>query len=213
MGEAERERMVRHQIAGRGIGDPRVLDAMRAVPREAFVPEAQRPHAYDDNPLPIGEGQTISQPYIVARMAEAAAIAPTDHVLEVGAGSGYAAAILSRLAARVHAIERLPALADRAGATLRARGFDNVTIRAGDGTLGWSEAAPFDAIIVSAGGPSVPEALRAQLAPGGRLVMPVGSDPSLQRLIRLTRSGESWQEDDLGPVRFVPLIGAQGWPG
>ncbi len=210
--DEDRARMVERQVAARGVSDPRVLDAMRVVPREAFVPPGQAARAHADGPLPIGEGQTISQPYIVALMAEAARIGPGDRVLEVGAGSGYAAAVLSRLAARVFAVERLSALAEAAAERLARLGCANVAVRAGDGTLGWPEAAPFDAIVVSAGGPEVPEALMAQLAPGGRLVMPVGRDEGIQRLLRLTRSRDGWVEDDLGAVRFVPLIGAQGWP-
>jgi protein-L-isoaspartate(D-aspartate) O-methyltransferase len=208
-----RRRMVRRQIAGRGIADRRVLAAMETVPREAFLPEAMQEFAYEDTPLPIEEGQTISQPYIVARMAEAADVGPGDRVLEVGAGSGYAAAVLGELAGRVFTIERHPALADLARARLRQLGYDNVEVLTGDGTLGWPEQAPFDAIIATAGGPRVPDTWRAQLAVGGRLVMPVGETPTIQRLIRLTRtSAETWHEEQIEEVRFVPLIGEQGWP-
>jgi protein-L-isoaspartate(D-aspartate) O-methyltransferase len=211
--DEDRARMVATQIAARGVRDARVLDAMRAVPREAFVDPQRTDEAYTDMPLAIGHGQTISQPYIVAAMAEAAAIRPGDTVLEVGAGSGYAAAVVSRLAARVHAIERIPELAQAAAAHLQALGIGNVEVRVGDGTLGWPEAAPFDAIIVSAGGPEAPPALLAQLAIGGRLVIPVGSGPHRQNLLRITRTTPDRTEtDDLGPVSFVPLIGAQGWP-
>ncbi len=205
--------MVRRQIAGRGIADRRVLAAMEKVPREAFLAEAMQEFAYEDTPLPIEEGQTISQPYIVARMAEAADVGPGDRVLEIGAGSGYAAAVLGELAGRVFTIERHPALADLARARLRQLGYDNVEVRTGDGTLGWPEQAPFDAIIATASGPRVPEAWRAQLAVEGRLVMPVGETPTHQRLIRLTRTGpETWHEEEIEEVRFVPLIGEQGWP-
>jgi protein-L-isoaspartate(D-aspartate) O-methyltransferase len=207
-----RRRMVRRQIAGRGIGDLRVLAAMEKVPREAFLPDAMREFAYEDTPLPIEEGQTISQPYIVARMAEAAHIGAGDRVLEIGAGSGYAAAVLGELAERVFTIERHPALADLARVRLRQLGYRNVDVGTGDGTLGWPERAPFDAIIATAGGPRIPDTLRAQLAVGGRLVMPVGRTRSSQILIRLTRtSSETWHEEQLEEVRFVPLIGEQGW--
>jgi protein-L-isoaspartate(D-aspartate) O-methyltransferase len=206
-----RARMVADQIARRGVTDPRVLAAMRDVPREAFVAPELRPEAFRDAPLPIAHGQTISQPFIVALMAEAARLQPTDRVLEVGAGSGYASAVLARLAAHVTAIERHAPLAQAARDRLSALGFHNVEVVTGDGTLGWPAAAPFDAIVVSAGGPRVPEALKAQLAPGGRLVIPVGPDGGPQDLLRLTRSGDGFEEESLGGVRFVPLIGAEGW--
>ena len=208
-----RRRMVRRQIADRGIADPRVLAAMEKVPREAFLPEALQELAYADTPLPIGEGQTMSQPYIVACMAEAAGVGANDRVLEIGAGSGYAAAVLGELARQVFTIERHPALAELARARLRALGYHNIEVRTGDGTLGLPEQAPFDAIIATAGGPHVPDSWRAQLAVGGRLVMPVGETPTRQRLIRLTRtSRETWREDEIEEVRFVPLIGEHGWP-
>jgi protein-L-isoaspartate(D-aspartate) O-methyltransferase len=184
---------------------------MRDVPREAFVPPAQAPYAFEDGPLPIGEGQTISQPFIVALMAEALRLRPTDRALEVGAGSGYAAAVLARLAAQVWAIERHPPLASAARDRLAVLGIGNVRIIEGDGTLGLPSEAPFDAILVSAGGPRVPDTLKDQLAPGGRLVIPVGPQGGPQDLLRVTRVGERWQEESLGPVRFVPLIGAQGF--
>lgn len=207
-----RRRMVRRQIAGRGIGDARVLAAMEKVPREAFLPDAMREFAYEDTPLPIEEGQTISQPYIVARMAEAAHLSPGDRVLEIGAGSGYAAAVLSELAQQVFTVERHPALADLARARLRQLGYHNVEVRTGDGTLGWPEEAPFDAIIATAGGPRVPDTLRRQVAVAGRIVMPVGPTRAAQTLVRLTRTGpETWHEEPIEEVRFVPLIGQEGW--
>src|SRR6266540_6508670 len=209
---SRRERMVEQQIAGRGIRDRAVLEAMRAVPREFFVPESAVEFAYRDTPLPIEEGQTISQPYIVALMAAALRLTPRDRVLEIGAGSGYAAAVLSRIAAEVYAIERHAALAELASRRMRKLGYDNVHIVHGDGTLGWPEHAPYDAIVVAAGGPSVPEALRAQLAIGGRLVIPVGATPRAQELVRVTRIGQNeYRQEELGAVQFVPLIGAQGW--
>jgi protein-L-isoaspartate(D-aspartate) O-methyltransferase len=209
---ANSERMVDRQIARRGVRDPRVLTAMRKVERAAFLPDAMREFAYEDTALPIEEGQTMSQPYIVARMAEAAGIEPLDRVLEVGAGSGYAAAVFAELAALVYAIERHPALAHLAESRLRDLGYTNVDIRIGDGTLGWPEEAPFDVIIASAGGPRVPETLKEQLEIGGRLIMPIGDTPDGQRLVRVTRSGrETFEQDPLEEVIFVPLIGAEGW--
>jgi len=211
--ERLRTAMVERQLKARGIRDPRVLAAMAEVPRESFVSEDLRKFAYDDRPLPIGEGQTISQPYIVALMIEAAAIEPGDKVLEVGAGSGYAAAVLSRIAGEVHAIERHAALADSAQRRLRALGYDTVAVIAGDGSGGLPGKAPFDAILVAAGSDKVPAPLRRQLAIGGRLVVPVGG-PGLQSLLCVTRTGEEgWTERDLGGVRFVPLIGAFGLGG
>jgi protein-L-isoaspartate(D-aspartate) O-methyltransferase len=204
--------MVDKQIASRGVVDPRVLDAMRAVPREAFVPAAAAEFAYEDTPLAIEEGQTISQPYVVALMAEALQLTPRDSVLEIGAGSGYAAAVLSRVAAEVYAMERHAVLAELAGRRIRELGYHNVHILHGDGTLGCAEHAPYDAIVVAAGGPSVPEALRAQLVIRGRLVIPVGATPQEQELVRVTRTGENeYEQEGLGGVRFVPLIGVQGW--
>jgi len=204
--------MVRDHISARGIGSPHVLNAMRVVPREAFVPEELREFAYDDAPLPIAADQTISQPFIVAQMIEAARIIPGDRVLEIGAGSGYAAAVISRIAAEVFTVERHGQLARSAGDRLADLGYDNVSVVEADGTLGWAEHAPYDAIIVSAGGPAVPKALLEQLAVGGRLVIPVGSRTRTQRLLRVTRrSNDEYVEDDLGGVVFVPLIGAQGW--
>jgi protein-L-isoaspartate(D-aspartate) O-methyltransferase len=207
-----RERMVNVQIAGRGLRDASVLRAMGAVPREAFVSPGFEEFAYEDGPLPIGEDQTISQPYIVAIMIEAAEISPGDRVLEVGAGSGYAAAVMSRIAGRVYAIERHASLADAAQQRFEQLGYDNIELRVADGTRGWPEAAPFDAILVAASGPDVPEALKEQLAIGGHLVIPVGEETWRQRLRKITRRGQDeYEEDDLGAVTFVPLIGEQGW--
>jgi protein-L-isoaspartate(D-aspartate) O-methyltransferase len=206
-----RNRMVEAQIARRGVRDTRVLEAMRTVPREAFIAAGFEEFAYEDSALPIAEGQTISQPYIVGAMSEAAELEDRDKVLEVGAGSGYAAAVLSRIVAQVFAIERHAALTDAARERLRALGYDNAVLKTGDGSAGWPEQAPFDAIIVSAGGPRIPGALKSQLAIGGRLVIPVGSLDE-QRLVRLTRTGaNSFEQDDLGAVRFVKLIGTGGW--
>jgi protein-L-isoaspartate(D-aspartate) O-methyltransferase len=195
----KRRRMVEDQIAARGIIDQAVLQAMRAVPRELFVPDSAVEFAYEDTPLPIEEGQTISQPYVVALMAAALQLTPRDRVLEVGAGSGYAAAVLSRIVAEVYAIERHEALAELAKRRMRELGFDNVHVLHGDGTLGWRAQAPYDAIVVAAGGPVVPEALRAQLAMGGRLVIPVGTTPRTQELMRVTRTGQAqYREEKLG---------------
>jgi protein-L-isoaspartate(D-aspartate) O-methyltransferase len=208
-----RERMVRSQIEARGVKDARVLDAMRRIRREDFLPPESRSFAYEDRPLPIAEGQTISQPYVVALMAEAARVKPGDHVLEIGTGSGYAAAVLAQVAGHVWTVERHGALAEAARRALHIQGRENVEVRHGDGTLGWKEAAPFDAILVAAGGPQAPEALKRQLKLGGRLVMPVGDSQKRQSLVRLTRTGpDSWSEEDLGPVAFVPLVGEHGWP-
>jgi len=202
--------MVERQLKARGIAHEDVLAAMAEVPREAFVPERLREFAYEDGPLPIGEEQTISQPYIVALMIEAADLLPGDRVLEVGAGSGYAAAVMSRIADRIFAIERHAALAESAQRRILDIGYENVAVIAGDGSLGLPEEAPFDAILVAAGGDQVPEPLKRQLAIGGRLVVPVGSE-SVQSLLCLTRTSEDdWSEDNLGGVRFVPLIGAHG---
>ncbi len=208
-----RAAMVERDIAGRGITDARVLAAMRAVPREHFVPANLRQRAFDDRPLPIGNAQTISQPYIVALMAQALQLQGDEHVLEIGTGSGYGAAVLARLCRHVDTVERISDLADRARQQLADLGVTNVDVHGGDGTLGWPAAAPFDAIVVTAGGPSVPPALQAQLAPGGRLVMPVGAQHGGQDLLRLTRSGgHDFRTESLCGVAFVPLLGAQGWP-
>ncbi len=209
-----RAAMVREQIEARGVRDARVLQAMRELPRERFVRPGWEAEAYDDNPLPIAAGQTISQPYIVAFMSEALQLRGGERVLEIGTGSGYAAAVLGRLAKEVHTVERHAVLADGAAAVLSALGVDNVQVHTADGTLGWPAAAPYDAIVVTAAGPEVPAALLAQLAVGGRLVMPVGEREGAQWLLRLTRVNEhETRREELMGVRFVPLTGAQGWPG
>jgi protein-L-isoaspartate(D-aspartate) O-methyltransferase len=204
--------MIASQVAGRGVTDARVLQAMRQVPREAFVAAGMEEFAYEDSPLPIEEGQTISQPYIVALMIEAAEVKPGDKVLDVGTGSGYAAAVLCRIAGKVYSIERHGPLADAARRKFARLGYRNIEVRQGDGTLGWPEAAPFDAIVVAAGGPEIPEALRQQLKVGGRLIIPIGKLGGVQKLVKVVRDGEKrYHEEDLGPVTFVPLIGQQGW--
>jgi protein-L-isoaspartate(D-aspartate) O-methyltransferase len=204
--------MVRRQIAARGVADKRVLAAMREVPRESFLDEGLQEFAFDDTPLPIGEGQTISQPYIVALMLEAAEIGPGDRVLEVGTGSGYSAAVLCRLARRAYTIERHATLAEAAKARLTRLGCRNLEVRVGDGSLGWPEEAPFDVILVTAGAPCVPQALWEQLAPGGRLIVPVSDGGEVQRLLRVRRIGKDrFEEENLGDVAFVPLVGEQGW--
>lgn len=206
-----RRRMVRRDIARRGVADRRVLAAMGDVPRERFVPGEQADAAYDDRALPIAADQTISQPYVVAWMAEAAEIGDGDRVLEVGTGSGYGAAVLSRLAGEVWTVERHDVLADSAAVLLAELCERGVHVVHGDGTLGWPEAAPFDAIVVTAGGPNVPATLLGQLADDGRLVMPVGSGAEGQHLLRIRRRGDHFDEERLGGVRFVPLIGAEGF--
>ena len=207
-----RRQMVEQQIAGRGIRDPALLDAMRTVPREEFVATADRAQAYGDHPLPIGFGQTISQPYIVALMIEAANIGPADRVLEVGAGSGYAAAVMSRLAAEVIAVERLPELAAAARDRLARLNYSNIRLLEGDGSCGWPEAAPFDVILAAASGSHVPQPLIDQLAPGGRLVMPLGGQLWAQKLVKIVKQPDGrTRRENLCTVRFVPLIGEQGW--
>jgi protein-L-isoaspartate(D-aspartate) O-methyltransferase len=204
--------MVDIQIVRRGVRDARVLEAIRQVPREEFVDPGFEESAYDDGPLPIGANQTISQPYMVALMIEAAELQPSDRVLEVGAGSGYAAAVMSRIAARVYAIERHAQLVEAAKRRLQKLGYENVELRVGDGTRGWPQAAPFDAILVAAGGPEVPTTLKKELAIGGRLIIPVGLQQFHQTLRKVTRLSETqYEEEDLGCVAFVPLIGEQGW--
>lgn len=206
-----RERMVERQLKGRGIRDERVLAAFRKVERHLFTPEAFVRDAYEDEPLPISEGQTISQPYMVALMTEALGLSGGEKVLEVGTGSGYQAAILAELAGEVHTIERNQTLAERARRLLAELGYASVTPHVGDGTLGLSAHAPFKGIIVTAGGPSAPEALKRQLDPdGGVLVIPVGTR-FMQSLLKITRHGESYAEEDFGLCRFVPLVGEEGW--
>jgi len=204
--------IVEHQIAARSVRSEAVLGALRKVPREAFLPERLAEFAYEDSPLPIAAGQTISQPYIVALMTEALELKGDERVLEIGTGSGYAAAVLAEIAAEVYTVERIGELAEKAAATLDALGYRNVHVVHGDGTLGWAAAAPYDAIIVAAGGPTVPESLKEQLKVGGRLVMPVGADPRAQELVRVTRiSKEQFKSEDIADVRFVPLVGKEGW--
>lgn len=209
---AEREAMVERQLRRRAICEPEILDAFRAVPRELFVGRDVVRRAYGDHPLPIGAGQTISQPYIIALMIQAASIGASDQVLEIGAGSGYAAAVMSRIAARVIGIERQHDLIDTARERLRRLGFDNVEIFEGDGSLGWPDHAPYDAILAAACGRHVPTCLVEQLAPAGRLVMPIGEPSMIQKLVRVAKRDDgSLLHSDLGMVRFVPLIGKQGW--
>lgn len=199
--------MVRHDIESRGLRDERVLQAMLAVPRHLFVAEGSRGAAYEDHPLPIGAGQTISQPYMVALMAEAASLGPGDRVLEVGTGSGYGAAVLAQLAAEVITIERIESLAVSARERLADLGVSNVTVIHGDGSLGWPDGAPYDAVVVTAAsGDRVPPALLDQLAVGGRLIIPVGST-GYQTLLRIVRDEHGLREQDLGGVAFVPLLG------
>jgi protein-L-isoaspartate(D-aspartate) O-methyltransferase len=208
-----RAHMVASQLAERGILDAAVLEAMRRIPRESFMPLELAASAYDDSPQPIEHHQTLSQPYVVAFMIEALGLNGGERVLEVGTGTGYAAAILACLATEVISVERFPDLAESAALRLERLGFTNVRVQVGDGTLGWRESAPFDSIVVAAGGPTVPPALLDQLALGGRLVMPVGPERSDQTLLRITRrDAAEWKEEDLGGVRFVPLVGEQGWP-
>lgn len=207
-----RERMVTQQIEGRGIHDVAILQAMRLVPREAFVTEAYQIYAYDDTPLPIPEKQTISQPYVVALMIRALRLSPNDSVLEIGTGSGYAAALIGQIAQEIHSVERHKKLASYARRRLALLEYDNVHVHLGDGTLGWPENAPYNGIIVAAGGPDVPASLKQQLVIGGRLVMPVGSSERRQHLICLTRESDAkYRRTDLGAVAFVPLIGEEGW--
>lgn len=206
-----RRQMVERQVRGRGITDPLVLAAMLSVPRHLFVEEALRGQAYSDFPLPIGERQTISQPFMVGLMTAALGLTGGERVLEIGTGSGYQAAVLAKIVKRVYSVERIPALARQARRVLDAVGCGNVQVKVADGTLGWPEEAPFDGIIVTAGAPGVPEEYRQQLAPGGRLVIPVGSRGS-QELLRVVRTGtQSFSEERLVDCRFVPLIGSHGW--
>ncbi|HEX4761287.1 MAG TPA: protein-L-isoaspartate(D-aspartate) O-methyltransferase [Sphingomicrobium sp.] len=209
---AEREAMVERHLKRRGIAEKPIIDAFLAVPREEFISPDHAHLAYGDHPLPIEAGQTISQPYIVALMIQAAEIEPGDTVLEVGAGSGYAAAIISRIARKVVAIERQHELVEVARERLQRLGYDNVAIVEGDGTRGWPEEAPYDAILAAASGSHVPRPLIEQLAPGGRLVMPVGDPGWTQELVKVTKQdGGILKQENLGGVRFVPLIGEEGW--
>lgn len=210
---AARRRMVDTQLVSRGIRYPGVLRAMASVPRERFVPELDAPDAYADSAMPIGQGQTISQPYVVALMIEALAPESAHRVLEIGTGSGYAAAVLAELVSEVYTVERLETLAAAARARLASLGYRNVHVVEGDGTLGWAEQAPYDGIVVTAGGPEVPAPLLPQLRVGGHLVVPVGLTLRSQELIRVTRrAADDYARESLGPVAFVPLIGQAGWP-
>jgi len=205
-----RDRMVETQLAGRGIRNHRVLEAMRRVPRHLFVEEALQEQAYSDYPLPIGEKQTISQPYIVALMSEVLELKGDEKILEIGTGSGYQAAILAELADRVFSVERFPPLAYRASQILKKLGYQNILIRVADGSLGWPEEAPFDGIMVTAGTPKIPQPLTDQLRVGGRLVLPVG-DRLSQELVLVERTPEGIRKTDFGGVRFVGLVGKWGW--
>jgi protein-L-isoaspartate(D-aspartate) O-methyltransferase len=207
---AARERMVERQLRRRNIHDERVLEAMGAVPREAFVPEDVRARAYDDGALPIGHRQTISQPWVVAAICQGLSLRGDERVLEIGTGSGYSAAVLARLAREVHGVERIPELAAGARAALASLGIRNVEVIVADGSLGLPEAAPFDAIAVHAASPEAPHSLLAQLADGGRLVVPIATD-SADMLTRFEREGDELRQETIGPCRFVPLIGAEGF--
>lgn len=203
--------MIENQLKSRGIKDPEVLHAMEVVPREMFLPEDMAVFAYEDSPLPIGEGQTISQPFIVAVMIEMLELKKGDRVLEIGTGSGYAAAVLSRIVDEVYTIERHQRLVQSARGIFRRIGYENIHVQHGDGSLGWPEHAPYDAIVVAAGSPDVPQSLREQLAVGGRLVIPTGSSRD-HELIRIRRTGQAdFKQESLLSVRFVPLVGDEGW--
>lgn len=209
---ALRRRLVKEQLEARGIKDPRVLKAMGTVPRELFVPKHLIDQAYEDRPLPIGANQTISQPYIVAFMLEALALKGGEKALEVGAGSGYAAAVLSKVTSKVLAIERIAQLAAYAAKNLLTAGCETVRVRHGDGSQGWIEEAPFDVILVSAGAPCVPTTLMQQLEIGGRIVVPIGEGINCQELVRITRVGDQeFERENIASVRFVPLIGEGAW--
>jgi protein-L-isoaspartate(D-aspartate) O-methyltransferase len=208
--ERARARMIEEQLVGRGIADPRVLAAMARVERHRFVEEALAARAYDDKPLPIGARQTISQPFMVGLMTEALALRGTERVLEIGTGCGYQTAVLAELAANVFSVERISTLATSARQLLDRLRYYNVAIRVGDGTLGWSDEAPFDAILVTAGTPQVPRPLIAQLAEGGRLVFPIGEE-ELQTLVRIRKEGARLCEEYFGDCRFVKLVGRYGW--
>ncbi len=207
-----RQQMVERQIEARGVRSQKVLNAMERVPRELFLPEDVREFAYEDSPLPIAAEQTISQPYIVAFMTEGLALEGGEKVLEIGTGSGYAAAVLAEIAGEIYTIERIEELAAHAASTLADLNYENVEVIHADGTLGLPEQAPFDAIVVTAGGPEVPDSLKKQLKIGGRLVIPVGSYRGIQELVRVTRLSQSdYKQEDLADVRFVPLVGEEGW--
>lgn len=205
-----REEMVKTQVEARGVSDPNVLSAMRAIPRHEFLSEAFVDQAYDDHPLPIGEQQTISQPYIVAEMTQALSLTTEDRVLELGTGSGYQAAILARIAYRVYTVERIHSLYLKARKLFDRLGYHNIVSRYADGTIGWQEESPFDAIIVTAGAPKVPPGLINQLAMGGRMVLPVGNQ-STQDLVKLVRDEQGVHQTNLGGCRFVKLVGEHGW--
>ncbi len=206
-----RQKMIEEQIKRRGVRDAVTLDAMSVVPRHEFVPTLLQGSAYEDTPLPIGLGQTISQPYIVALMTQSAELKPDDSVLEIGTGSGYAAAILSRIVKQVFTIERIDDLAQRAKAAYKRLGYNNIEVKSGDGTRGWADKGPFDAILVTAGAPIIPNSLKEQLKPSGRLIIPVG-DAFSQRLLRIRKlEDNTFVEETVEYVRFVPLIGEEGW--
>lgn len=208
---AARRQMVDQQLARRGVRDRRVLGAMAEVPRHRFVPLGYRHLAYDDSALPIGECQTISQPYMVAVMTEALRLEPTSRVLEIGTGSGYQTAVLAEIAAEVFTVERFETLSEPARSLVSELGYRNVRFRVDDGSRGWPEAAPFDAILVTAAAREIPEALKEQLTTDGRLVIPLG-DRSLQELVRISRAGGEWRQEPITPCRFVPLVAEAGWP-
>ena len=209
--EIPRGRMTEHLRTTYKIADDRVLGAMNTVPRHLFVPSALQSQAYKDNALPLSVGQTISQPFIVARMTELLQLTGRERVLEIGFGSGYQTAVLALLARKVYAIERIESIASTAKERLRNLGYRNISYRVGDGTLGWSVYSPFEAILVAAGGPEIPQPLVDQLAVGGRLVIPIGDEQKTQTLVRITRQEEGYKREDCGPCAFVPLIGEHGW--
>ena len=209
--EIPRKRMIKRLQEHYKIKDEKVLGVMSVMPRHFFLPTALKSQAYADNALPIAGNQTISQPYIVAKMTELLELTPTARVLEIGAGSGYQTAILSQIARSVYAIERVPQLAAEAQNRLNELKIHNVVLRCGDGTIGWEVYAPFDGILVAAGGPTMPEPLLSQLKLGGKLVIPIGQDQQSQRLIRVTRTNLGYQTEDFGGCAFVPLIGEHGW--
>jgi protein-L-isoaspartate(D-aspartate) O-methyltransferase len=209
--EIPRGRMAEQLRSHYKIRDERVLEVMNTVPRHLFVPEALRAQAYKDNALPLSVGQTISQPFIVARMTELLELKGKERVLEIGSGSGYQTAVLSLLCQKVYAIERIPTIAAEAKARLMGLGFRNISYRVGDGTIGWEVYAPFDAILVAAGGPAIPKPLVDQLEIGGRLVIPIGPEPKSQTLVRVIRTERGFDTEDCGPCAFVPLIGEHGW--